>query len=126
MEQVERLTKILGESSETAELPSIMPTISAWETADEMIVAVQMPGVAKEGLHVESRGRVVFVTGHRRMPRDARLVTSEHPLGPYQRMIPLPEGTTASDLNAQIADGQLELRIRKKVVSQEARDIPVR
>ena len=128
MEQVERLTKMLGESKlETSELSPTLPPLSVWETRDEVIVAVQMPGVAKEGMHVESRGRVVFVTGQGRSPKDgARLLTSEHPLGPHQRIIPLPEGTTAADLNAQITDGVLELRIRKKVIAQEARDIPVR
>jgi len=54
------------------------------------------------------------------------MLALEHPLGLYQRIIPLPEETTAADLNAQITDGVLELRIRKKVIAQEARDIPVR
>jgi HSP20 family protein len=128
MEQVERLTRMLGESELAhSEPPPSTPPLSVWETRDEVIVAVQMPGVTKEGLHVESRGRVVFVTGQRRPVSDSgRILVSEHPLGPYQRIIPLPEGTTAADLSAQINDGVLELRIRKKVVAQEARDIPVR
>ena len=128
MEQVERLTRMLGESElARSEPPPSTPPLSVWETRDEVIVAVQMPGVNKEGLHVESRGRVVFVTGQTRPVSDSgRILVSEHPLGPYQRIIPLPEGTTAADLSAQINDGVLELRIRKKVVAQEARDIPVR
>ena len=128
-EQVERLTKLLGDmSSETTELPPIVPPLSVWEANEAIVVVVQMPGVSKEGLHVECRGRLVFVTGQRRRPlhENGRLVVAEHALGPYQRIIPLPEGATAQDLEAQISDGLLELRIRTKAETRESRDIPVR
>jgi len=128
MEQVERLARMLGESPIEASRPHpITPPTSVWETRDEIIVAVEMPGVSKDGLHVECRGRLVWITGQPRNVRnDARLIASEHALAAYQRIVPLPEGTTAADVDAQINDGLLELRIRRKVVPQEARDIPVR
>ncbi len=127
-EQVERLSRLLGEpAAETAEAPPTAPPLSVWETTDELIVAVQMPGVSKEGLHVEVRGRLAFVIGqHQPLREKARLLVAEHSLGPYQRVVPLPEATTAADVNAQISNGVLELRILKKIVAQEGRDIPVR
>jgi HSP20 family protein len=110
------------------ELPPVLPPLSVYETPDEIIIEVQMAGVAKEGLHVECRGRVVFVTGERRQtPRaGGRFLVVEQSLGPYQRIIPLPAETSSSDLAAHISDGLLELRIRKRDVTQETRDIPVR
>jgi HSP20 family molecular chaperone IbpA len=128
MEQVERLARMLGGSPfEAGRQQPVAPPLSVWDTRDEVIVAVEMPGVSKEGLHVECRGRLVWITGQPRGVRnDARLIVSEHLLAPYQRIVPLPEGTTAADVDAQITDGLLELRIRRKVLPQEARDIPVR
>jgi len=127
-EQVERLTQLLHQSPfDTGELPPRVPPISVWERKDEIVVAVEMAGVKKEGLHVECRGRLVHVTGQRRRPRESgRLIAAEHPLGPFQRVIPLPEGATAPDLEVQITDGLVELRIRTKNATGESRDIPVR
>jgi HSP20 family protein len=129
-EQVERLTKLLGESSvQTTELPPSVPPLSVWETKEALIVTVQMPGVSKEELHVECRGRLIHISGQRRRlfsDESGRLLVAEHPLGPYHRIIPLPEGATAGDVEGQISDGLLEIRIRRKAASEESREIPVR
>ncbi len=128
MEQIDRLSQLLGAApfQSTSEQRPTTPPLSVYETKDEFVIAVQMPGVSKDGLHVEARGRVVFVTGTRHEVATGRVLVAEHPMGPYQRIIPVPEGVTTSDLSAHIADGVLELHVRKKNIQQEARDIPVR
>ena len=98
--------------------PTWEPPADVFETGDQLIVIVALPGVAEAQLAVELEPGAVVVRGQRRLPPacGARIHRIELPYGRFERRIVLPPGQL--QLGARtLADGCLTLSLLK----QEAR-----
>ncbi len=116
-EQLDRLLGMLGETiGRGAAAAPWNPPIAVCETDGEMIVRVDLPGVAREDLEIVAHGNEVTLRGRRREdhPPDSRVKLSEVPQGSFSRRLLVPPTLRASEPNAQLKDGVLEIRFPRK------------
>lgn len=118
-EQMERLSRLLGGQPDRegeAQAATWMPPMSVWETQDELLFAIDLPGVQREGLEIGVHGTVVVVSGKRPPPggEGARVRGLEHPIGAFRRIVSLPPTAVADHMSAWLKDGVLTLRVPRE------------
>ncbi len=88
---------------------------AATEAAYE--INVELPGVAKEDIHVVVRGDTVTVQGEKRFAQERQGRTyffSERAYGAFQRTFRLPPDADPREISASHADGVLMLTVGKR------------
>jgi len=131
-EQMDRLLTMLSAPEQEAAALSWSPPVSLWENEKEFLVSVDLAGVARNDVEVRLQDNVLTVSGKRPASflNDHRLRASERPFGPFRRHVVLPPALrardTATQIQAQMRDGQLEIRILKEGTAAEGpKKIPV-
>ena len=97
------------------------------ETADSLIVRVEMPGVGKENFSIRIIGNTLFIRGDKRVVRESEGSTYqlvERAYGSFERSIVLPKHVDSENAQANYVDGILSIRL-PKAVSETVRNIPV-
>lgn len=112
-EQMDRLIGLLGPGTTTRTLMPWSPPIAIYESASEVVVAVDVPGTSRDrvGVHVESGALVV---SGKRAPAPANGETLRHAevrFGDFRRVVPLPFGLRTAEMTARLEGGVLEVRI---------------
>jgi HSP20 family protein len=88
------------------------PDVEIVKRGDQVVVRVDLPGVAKDDLHVDYDDDSVTVRGVRREPKDEHPDTryrSERTYGSFYRNISLPTSCRAKNASATFRDGVLEI-----------------
>lgn len=129
-EQLDRLFRALGEPipgsrAETAR--AWTPPISVYESNTEIVVCAELPGATRDKLDVNVQANALIIAGQRSTTIEGtRPVMNERPLGPFRRVVLLPPGLKTSEMNAQLREGVLEIRIPKDATSSaNPRAVPV-
>lgn len=131
-ETVDRLVDELrarGESRFRAEACLWQPALDAVETATELVLTLDLPGVSLENVGIELRDRELVVFGERRFERDVRGAvyhTLERAYGPFARRFELPFPAEAEAIRAELKDGLLTLTIPKRPASGGPRRIAIK
>ncbi len=97
------------------------------ETADDLIVRMEMPGIGKENFSIRIIGNTLFIQGDKRMARESEGSTYhlvERAYGSFERSISLPKSVDSEKSQASYVDGVLSIRL-PKAVSETVRNIPV-
>ena len=92
------------------------PPIDVYETRDDLVVAVELPGVREKGIHVTMTGDVLSVCGQRGIAAEAREENYhriERWSGTFERHVQLPIPVQADKIRASYRDGVLEIRLPK-------------
>jgi len=119
-----------GESSHPAaglwpEGAGLEPAVDVWESAEELVVEVELPGARPGDISLRLDDRVLIVTGV--LPtaagEDARYLRMERPRGAFSRHVPLP-GEVIGEPRAILRNGVLRVHLPKAAASQR-RTIPV-
>ncbi len=93
------------------------PNTDIYESADDVIVKVELAGVDKESIRVHLEGQVVVIEGVRRDPYGGestagyRFRQMEIEYGPFQRVVPVPFAVSGEQARAQISNGILKVRL---------------
>jgi HSP20 family protein len=129
-EQVDRLVETLIEFSGQSALQGWRPPISIWEGKGEVVIAIDLPGVSRDGVQVSITKGLVDIHGTRpaRVSQDgsqADLRYNEHIFGRFRRLIPLPSGLATDRLQAQMRSGVLEIRVPRTGGAQDVKSVPV-
>jgi len=97
-------------------LPSLVPMVDCWESAGELVIAMDLPGLDRSSLRAEIRDGMLIVWGQRETshPEGARPVAIERQPGRFERQVMLPRGITAEPLEAELREGVLRLRLARK------------
>jgi HSP20 family protein len=99
------------------------PAIEVWESQAEIVVRVELAGVPREAIDIAVAQNLLSVSGRRSvLPTEngeLRLRGSERPHGMFRRLIALPMGLDPAQMNAQMKDGVLEIRIPRSSASQQ-------
>jgi HSP20 family protein len=129
-EQVDRLVDTLAAFSTGSRVGTEWkPPITLWEGKEELVIDVDLPGMTRERVQVTVDRGLLQVHGERPL-RDAKdgdgrtLKYVEHPYGRFRRVIPLPHAARVEQLQANLRDGVLEIRIPKRE-SSETRTVPI-
>ena len=131
-EQMDRLTQLLSTTGSPSVVQSTwIPPMSVWESPEETLVCLDLPGVTRQGLEVNVQANVIVVTGRRQPPQATgptklELRRAEQPMGVFRRMVPMPPQARPEQMTAALSDGALTLRIpRDPQATQSVRNVPV-
>lgn len=113
-----------------AEIPSAahgwVPRVDIRETADEILVSVELPGVGREDIEVTVEGSYLRVAGVRPEPTSETCVRwhqMEITYGPFERVINLPCEIDPDRISATYQDGFLRIQIPREIPG--ARQVPI-
>jgi HSP20 family protein len=93
-----------------------LPAVDVWETENELVLSVDLPGVPEDKIAVELDDNVLTVSGERKRTHEHssdRFYRYERRFGSFSRSITLPAGVAESDVSANYRDGVLEIRVPK-------------
>jgi HSP20 family protein len=90
------------------------------ETAKDILVRVELPGLEKEDCHVSIEGNLLYMSGEKRIERetgDSTYHVMERAYGSFQRTIPLPRNVDADKAEASYRNGVLTVRVPKSATT---------
>ena len=89
------------------------PTADAYETDGAFVVQMELPGLARENVVLETRGREVWIYGQRCFEKEVgaayHLLERFH--GPFARKFILPEGVEGGEARAVLVNGLLTVTV---------------
>lgn len=118
LDPVERRVRHLFEQAGLA--PSPLPAADVYETPDEYIVAVDVPGYDEKELAVELSDHTLAIKGRRAKTSDEQtkeFVLQERFERQFERRFTLPPGADGTHLKAVVTKGVLEVHAPKTGVS---------
>jgi HSP20 family protein len=90
------------------------PLVDLEETDDAWIVEAELPGVDSDDINIEVRDSELAIFGEiKERERKGILRRRSRPTGRFQYRVTLPGPASAEDIDAQLADGVLTVRIPK-------------
>ncbi|WP_327209029.1 Hsp20/alpha crystallin family protein [[Kitasatospora] papulosa] len=111
--ELDRLAQQLTGASGTWSKPSAMP-MDAWREGEEYVIALDLPGVAKDAIDVDVERNMLTVKAERRPAvtgEDVQVELSERPLGAFSRQLVLADTLDTERIRADYDAGVLTLRI---------------
>lgn len=93
------------------------PNTDVFESADEMIILVELAGVSKDEVQLTLKGNILKLSGERRLFRDKADMAyrnMEVNFGPFERNLYLHESVDPESIQAHYRDGFLEIKIQKQ------------
>jgi len=111
----ELLERFGSGSSASAPFP-----VNVYDKGEELLVIMEVPGVARDALQVDVRENVLAVAGTREAPayKDASSLREECPSGRFSRTLRMPVKVDSERIEAHYRNGMLSIRLPK---SEEAR-----
>ncbi|TVR99262.1 MAG: Hsp20/alpha crystallin family protein [Rhodospirillales bacterium] len=99
----------------TRNRPVFSPPTDIYETADALVVSMEMPGVEPDGVDVTLDKRVLTITGVGTSvePEGFALSHAEYRVGDYERAFTLSENIDRDGIEAALRDGVLRLTLPK-------------
>lgn len=133
-QEVERMVERMRDSGDKAldavglgGLTGWSPPADVVETADEVIVSVDVPGISSDAVNVEIAGNMLTLSGVRPKPEAASgtiVHATQRPFGEFVRSIPLPIPVNHDNVSADILDGVLTVRLAR-AEHAKSRQVPV-
>ncbi|MGE0919840.1 Hsp20/alpha crystallin family protein [Trichlorobacter lovleyi] len=110
-------------------LPAFMrlggPLLDMHETADELVIRAEVPGLKKDDFSVELVGRRLTIHGEKKTVRERKggdgCLISECRYGSFARMIQLPYEIDEKTIAADLKHGVLTIRLPKPEKGRHAR-----
>ena len=95
---------------------SWVPALDVWETDEEIVYALDLPGIPEDEISVELDDGALTTTGERDQTQqvsDERFYRFERRYGTFSRTFGVPHGVTEDDVRADYKNGVLEVHVRK-------------
>jgi HSP20 family protein len=116
-----RLTRLFDESwpsgTRTANGGTWFPAVNVEETADELVLTAELPGMSHEDIELEVENNVLTISGEKRNEREEteerRYHLWERTYGSFQRSFTLPRTVDADSIEARFKDGVLHVHLPK-------------
>jgi HSP20 family protein len=92
------------------------PPVDLYETKDDLVLTVDVPGVRDKDITVSITGDLLSVRGERRFERDVpeqQGIHLERAYGKFERLVQLPIPVQADKVKASYRDGVLEIKLPK-------------
>lgn len=96
--------------------PGWVPAIDVFETEDQFLISVELPGVPLEAVHVQADGNVLTISGKRQMmqvTRSSRAISLERTQGRFVRSVSLPNPVDLDQMKLTAEHGVLQIRVPK-------------
>jgi len=99
------------------------PNTDVYETADSLVVKMEIAGISKDDLEITLNDRVLLVRGNRKDPcrqRRCSFRQMEIDYGQFERHIVIPRSVDGSRVRAQFNNGFLQIELPKSQQSERA------
>ena len=104
--------------------------MDVYEKDNAIVIKAELPGLKKEEVQVEIDGEDLVIRGESKAEsevKDEDYYRSERSIGSFYRRMPLPAGVTPEQIQANLKDGVLEVRVPKPAEARsEAKKIEVK
>jgi len=115
-------------ASETLGTGNFVPPADIHEDAQNLVLALEVPGIAPADLDIRIEGRTLTVRGERKLSaehKDENVHRIERSFGTFVRSWTLPASVDTESIDATTENGVLTLKLAKKPAAQP-RQIPVK
>ena len=94
----------------------VYPPMNVFMDREGYVLRMEVPGIAPEGLEIESRGRALLISGKREIkpPENGSFHRRERGAGEFSRVVQLPADVDATKTQAALKHGILTVRIPKR------------
>lgn len=102
-------------AEQTRSEPTFVPSTDIYETQDGLVLVLDMPGVAKDGVNITLDKRVLTITGKsaHRAPGDFSLAHAEYRDAMFERSFTISEAVDGDRISASMKHGVLRLALPK-------------
>jgi HSP20 family protein len=93
-----------------------VPALDVWETSDEIVYALDLPGIPEDKISVElDEGALTINADRERTEEEStdRFYRFERRYGTFTRTFGVPQGVTDGDVRADYRNGVLEVHVKK-------------
>ncbi len=102
-----------AEVSRVQQTETFVPAADIWETEDQVILRLDMPGVAKDGVEVKVERDTLNIHGKAPAAPAGTALYCEQRVGDFQRQFTLSEDLDRESIDAEMDAGVLTIRIGK-------------
>jgi HSP20 family protein len=95
-----------------------VPTLDVWETDDDVVYALDLPGIPQDRIAIEVENGALTVSAERERTEEVgedKYRRFERRFGTFSRTFGLPQGTSEDDIKATYKDGVLQIHVPKPV-----------
>ena len=95
-----------------------MPAVDIYETAEEIVLVAELPGIEPADVDVQLRDNTLSIKGERKMEKavkDESYHRVERVYGSFSRTFTLPATVDQEKINANFSKGLLEIKMPKAV-----------
>lgn len=105
----------ISRSDTAAAQAALVPPVEVIEDANGITLYADLPGVAKEGLHLSIEADTITIEGevHLDVPDGLEVTHAEVSIPSFRRVFTLSKELEANNISAQLVNGVLTLRIPK-------------
>lgn len=92
------------------------PAVDLYETKDELVATVELPGLNEKDIHLSITGDVLSIRGERQWNQEVKqdnCYRGERWFGKFERTLPLPIPVQAGKVKASYRDGVLTVTLPK-------------
>ncbi len=110
-------------------LRNFSPSIDVSETAKQVNIKAELPGMEADDIDLEVRDEMVLIRGEKKSEReqkDEQFYRLERSYGSFHRSIPLPAEIDVDQAKANFKNGVLSIKLPKVKPSQPRRKIDVK
>ena len=93
-----------------------VPALDVWETENEIVYALDLPGIPEDKISVELDEGALTITAERERSQeesDDRFYRFERRFGTFTRTFGVPQGVSDGDVSADYRNGVLEVHVKK-------------
>jgi HSP20 family protein len=109
------MNSVLAGGEETSNR-SWVPAVDVWEKDDELVYALDLPGIPEDKISVEFDDGALTVSGERERSEETterNFYRFERKFGSFSRTVGLPQGVSEDSISADYRDGVLEVHVKK-------------
>jgi HSP20 family protein len=93
-----------------------LPAVDMYETKDDLVLSLEVPGVSEKDVKVTINGDLLSIRGERRVDdeaKDRQYLHVERVYGQFERLVQLPMAVQADKVKATYRDGLLQITLPK-------------
>jgi HSP20 family protein len=111
--QTDLVNRSNGRLEAVQQREAIAPVVDVYENVDELLLLVDVPGAANDGIDVQLDKGQLTIMAKRGEDTPGSLLAAEYRSCDYLRVFSVPQGIDPSKIDAQLSGGVLRLRLPK-------------
>jgi HSP20 family molecular chaperone IbpA len=105
--------------------PAVAPFVDIYESADELLVVADLPGVAQDGLSIQVEKGELLIDARRSNAAQLEPGNDKAVVPDLRRSFVVPRGIDAEKISADLKDGVLRVHL-PKAAALKPRQIPIK